>query len=131
LCRNDRTFLEELTISDIIDQIEAEVLEAIVRADVALLERLLHPAFTYIHSNGHLETRDDLVNVIGTGARVWSKAVAERVSRVDHRDLAATLSRVRVGLVYEGRDYQTQLVLTAVYAKKDGGRVVAWHGWHA
>lgn len=116
---------------DLIDSLEDGVVSGILRQNIPELENLIHPDFTYTHTDGSVETRSELLGVIADGARRWTSAKLERMRRIDSGELTTTLSRLSIELRYLGNSYQIEQVLVAAFSKRGTGRLVAWHGWHA
>jgi|KBSSwiStaDraftv2_1062776.scaffolds.fasta_scaffold330551_3 hypothetical protein len=118
-------------MTDAIDSLEDGVVSGILCQDVSVLENLIHPDFTYTHTDGSVETRSELLRVISEGARSWASAKLQRMRRIDCGELATTLSRLNIELLYQGSAYQIEMVLAAAFSKRGTGQLVAWHGWHA
>ena len=106
---------------------DAERVRALLANDFAALERVLADDLTYVHSNGHLDTKKTYIDVLRSGA---TRYLTMDMSDVSVRALgeAAVINatfnaRVQVG----DREINPTPRVLIVYARRDGRwQMVAW-----
>ena len=113
---------DEVLVADL------ERIEAMIAADPARLEAILHPLLTYTHSNGLIDTRDSLVESL-VAARVDYRAIAPLDPSVRVLgDTAVITTRAQLEVAAGGQVLDLDSVYTAVYQREAGGwRLVAYH----
>lgn len=97
--------------------------QAMIQRDTAALGRLLHEDLTYVHSNGKLETKADVIKAIGAGT-----------SPIQSLDISALKTRVygntalmngKMTLAHSATDIVKLDVLHVWMKTNDGWKLVA------
>jgi uncharacterized protein (TIGR02246 family) len=107
---------------------DARRVEALLANDIDAVDRLFADELTYVHSNGHLDTKETFLNGLRSGA---SRYLAMEMSDVEVRAYGAAAvltakftARVRVG---GDREVNPTPRVLAVYVKRDGRwQMAAW-----
>jgi uncharacterized protein (TIGR02246 family) len=100
---------------------------AMVKGDVAALERLLADDLTYTHSNGTVETKQQFLASITAKTLEYRAIEAEDVKVSLHGDTAILTGRAAVKVVNGGREMDLSLRFTAVYIREGGQwKLAAW-----
>ncbi len=118
----------EASVEAVVRALEAQRVEAVLKADTAALERILGPELTYMHSSGVLDTKESFLASLSSG-RMKYEGFDESDLRVRvHGDAAVLTGRVTARVQRGGDHLVLDLALTAVYARAEdaGWRLVAW-----
>ncbi len=110
-----------------IRQQEVRRFEAIVRGDLAALERILSDDLSYTHATGVFETKAEFLDKLKSGQLKYEAFAPEdiRVRVYGTTGVVTGIARVRVQV--KGELLQFQLRFTDVYVKKDDRwQMVAW-----
>jgi ketosteroid isomerase-like protein len=111
-------------------QLERERVEALVRADIKALDRILSDDLTYTHSTGRVDTKASLIDSIKSGTQKYEAMDHTDISVRLFRDVAVMsgTSAVKVrsgGPSAELRSFQIRFI--NVYVKQTGRwQMVAW-----
>ena len=107
---------------------ERERIGAMVTADGAWLERVLHEELVFTHSNGLVDTRASLIANL-TDGRVDYRSIEPRNREVRILEDTAILSaKVRIVVHVDGRRLVLDSAYTAVYIRDgDRWRLAAYH----
>lgn len=108
-------------------RLEQQRVEALVRADVATLDRILSDDLSYIHSSGKLDTKAEFIDSIKSGAMKYSQMDHEGVSVRMLPDLALISGRSAVRVAANAQQLSFQIRFIAAYARREGRwQMVAW-----
>ena len=101
---------------------------AMTAADPAALGPLLSPELRYSHSNGAVDTKASLLELIGGKAtRYISYRPVERGVRFASREIALEHGRAEVVLEKDGKQTEATFLFLAVWRFEDGGwRFLEW-----
>jgi ketosteroid isomerase-like protein len=114
-------------VERVIRQIDNERVEAMLRSDIAVLDRICAADLIYTHSNGIVETKDQWIESIKSGAQRYKMFDRDDVQVRIYGDAAILTGRSKVSVTSKGQDKSFQLRFTAVYVKQQGRwQFVAW-----
>ncbi len=100
--------------------------KALLAKDISVLVKLLHPKATYGHSNGWVETTDEVIKDIRTGYLVYEKLETTNTSFVVEKDWATVRMRVAVKGMVKDTPFEMQLYVLQVWKRmKSGWQLVA------
>lgn len=100
---------------------------AMVKGDVAALERLLADDLTYTHSNGTVETKQQFLASIRAKTLEYRVIEAEDVQVRVHGEAAIVTGRAAVKVATGGREMDLSLRFTALYIREGGAwKLAAW-----
>jgi hypothetical protein len=95
--------------------------KALLAKDSVVLMRLLHPQVTYGHSNGWVETRQDVIRDLRTGYLVYEKFESSNIRITTGDDWAS----VRMNALAKGevnkKAFEMQLYVLQVWKKMKNG----------
>lgn len=109
---------------------EADRVAFLEARDYDALEALMTPTSTYTHSNGLMDTRDQLLETLRSGAVIYRS--------LDHHDLQVRFAAPTVAIIngssdlvvnVEGEDRDVYLRFTIVYVKE--GDTWSFEAWHS
>jgi ketosteroid isomerase-like protein len=107
--------------------IEKQRFAAMLAADVAALDRLLSPDLTYTHSSARVETKQEYIEAIKTGASKYKVIEPEDIRVRVYGSTAVLTGRCRFEVTSGGQDLKLRVRYTDVYVNRDGAwRMVAW-----
>jgi uncharacterized protein (TIGR02246 family) len=107
--------------------IERQRFAAMLAADVAALDRILAPDLTYTHSSSKLETKQEFIEAIKTGASKYKVIEPEDIRVRVYGSTAVLTGRCRFEVTSGGQELKPRVRFTDVYVKSDGAwRMVAW-----
>lgn len=93
--------------------------EALLGNDIALVDGLLAPELTYIHSNGARQTKAEYLQPLAAGKVLYKSIVASDQQIQIVGDAAVVTGTVKL-LVNTGFDRSMEAIYTEVYVKRDG-----------
>jgi len=100
---------------------------ALLENDFAALEALLGDDLTYVHSNGHLDTKSSYIEGLRSGA---SRYLSMDMADVNVRalgDIAVINAKFDARVLARGTEVNPKPRVLIVYAKRDGRwQMVAW-----
>jgi hypothetical protein len=94
--------------------------EAMVGEDIATLELLLAADATYTHSNGRVQTRDELLGVLVDGSVDYRSIIVSSESVRVYGTVAVVTGEQRIEVSADGQLIKSQSSFTSVYAVIDG-----------
>jgi ketosteroid isomerase-like protein len=104
---------------------------AMVERDLEALGALLADELTYTHSNGRVETKEQFLAALASGALEYLAIVSEGESAVRlyaDGEVGLIAGAARVTVRTGGREGAVTLRYTSVYVHRDGRwQLVAWH----
>jgi len=107
--------------------IERQRFAAMLAADVAALDRLLAPDLTYTHSSAKVETKQEYIEAIKTGASKYKVIEPEDIRVRVYGSTAVLTGYCQFEVTSGGQELKLRVRFTDVYVKNDGAwRMVAW-----
>lgn len=102
--------------------------QAMILKDTQMLNSILDSNLIYIHSNGLLEFKSDMLYSISKGKIVYRKAVfLERILFLHSQTKRVFRGRVLITGTYEGHEFEVKLAFTSMYhCTKKGCKLVYW-----
>lgn len=100
--------------------LDAERTRAMVAGDVAALERIFAAGATYTHSNGRLETKNEFLDAIRSGARQYKSMVARDVVAREVGGAVILTGKASGEVEVGGKPIGLSLLFTAIYAETSG-----------
>jgi uncharacterized protein (TIGR02246 family) len=108
-------------------QVEARRYDAMVRGDLAALGELLAEDLTYTHSHGGVETKEQFLANLESGALRYRSISTDAVAIRVYGEAAVVTGAAVLEVTVGGREVTAPARFTAVYARADGRwRLVAW-----
>ena len=117
--------------SDALAATHARRFEAMVGRDLDALGELLADELTYAHSNGKVETKEEFLAALESGALQYLEIAAageSTIRRYGDGTVGVITGPARVRVRIGEREGEVTLVYTSVYVHRDGRwQLVAWH----
>ena len=108
--------------------LDEQRIAAILKKDVAMLDRLMTDDFTYTHQGGVTESKADYLKEMTSGNGVFTSLVLSGVTLRMLGDTAVMTGRCDMTAVREGRDLAIPMHFTSIYTRMSGRwRWVLWH----
>jgi ketosteroid isomerase-like protein len=112
------------TLADEVKQMEKRYTDALMKKDLATLEKIWSHGYTFINGQGKLLSRAERLENVKTGAtEIQSTEERDVQVRVYGDDAAVLVSHVTLNARYSGREASGEYRHTAVWIKAAGG----WH----
>jgi hypothetical protein len=99
----------------------AKLDKALVEKDTVTLKQLLHKDATYGHSNGWVETKDDVIKDLATGKLAYKKITSKDVKWEANKDWATMRSTTKLKYVMNGSEVDLKLHVLQVWLKTNKG----------
>jgi ketosteroid isomerase-like protein len=120
--------------SEVTAAVEREVLEtdtrrvqALLSNDFAALEDLLADDLTYVHSNGHLDTKDTYIGVLRSGATRYLSMEMSGLSVRADGNAAVVAGTFEARVQTRNGEMNPKPRVLIVYVKRDGRwQMLAW-----
>lgn len=102
--------------------------DAMVKGDLAALERMLHDDLTYVHSNARRETKAEFLNALKTGTLKYVAIDPVEISvRTFGPTFAVIVGHVRIKTFSQGKENPFVIRYTDVWVQRDGRwQMAAW-----
>jgi len=101
-------------------KLETDRAAAVVKGDVATLEKQTSDDYTLINMNGQMSDKSQMVNAFKTGqSKLTSDALSDMKVRV-YGNTAVITGKADVNGTLGGKDATGQIMFTRVYVKKGG-----------
>ena len=106
---------------------DAGRVKALLENDLAALDALLGDDLTYVHSNGHLDTKATYIEGLRSGSsRYLTMDMSEMTVRATS-DTAVINAKFDARVLVRGREINPTPRVLIVYAKRDGRwQMIAW-----
>jgi hypothetical protein len=95
--------------------------KALMEKDTATLKQLLHKNLTYGHSNGWVETKDDVIKDLGSGKLVYHTIKSDSITWKTDANWASMRSKTRVEVSLNGNRMELNLHILEVWLKTNRG----------
>lgn len=107
-------------------KLEQQWEDALIKSDVAALEKLYGDAIVYTHSNGHVDSKSTYIGAIKSGATKYQSMKRDEIKVGVYGNAAVVTCHWEVHVLANGNKIDTNARYTHVYAKqKDGWKLVA------
>jgi ketosteroid isomerase-like protein len=114
-----------ITVQEIV-LLEQTWADAVFRADLPALERILSDNVTYIHGTGNLETKQHFINSLRSGDRKYFPLILEDLNVRVFPEAAVVTGRYNLRLLSKGREISNVNRYTHMYVRTpEGLRLVA------
>jgi ketosteroid isomerase-like protein len=101
-------------------KLEIDRAAAVVKGDIAALEKVTSDVYTLINMNGKMSDKSQMVGGIKSGqTKLTSDELSDLKVRV-YGDTAVITGKADVKGTFGGKDATGQIAFTRVYVKKDG-----------
>ena len=108
------------SVEEQLKKLETDRAAAVVKGDVATLEKQTSDDYTLINMNGQMSDKSQMVNNFKTGqTKLASNDVSDMKVRV-YGNTAVITGKVDVAGTMAGKDTKAQIMFTRVYVKKGG-----------
>lgn len=101
-------------------QVEDQRADAYVRGDPAILERVIADDCTYVHANGKVETKAEVIAGFKKKDRDYQSIERDEVLVRVFGGAGVVTGRNTIKAIYQGKEYVVQNRFVRVYAKRDG-----------
>ena len=105
-------------IEQAIIQLEKEWVEALVKTDVAVLERIYSDSLTYTHSNSLTDSKASYIANLKTGKTKYESLEREEVKVRVYGNTALHTSKTNIKLVTNGQPSAFSVKMLHVYVKE-------------
>src|SRR5690349_6486355 len=95
--------------------------KALVEKDTVTLKQLLHKNVTYGHSNGWVETKDDVLRDLASGKLVYYAFKSDSLAWQTEANWASVRSRTKVEVSMNGNRMEMNLHVLEVWLKTNKG----------
>ncbi|MBO6785077.1 MAG: nuclear transport factor 2 family protein [Alphaproteobacteria bacterium] len=109
-----------MSAEDDILQLEERRATAMVAADTAALDEIMHEELTYMHSTGGADTKAMYLDGVGTGAFDYQKVDAEDRTIKIHGDIALVFFHMKADIIIRGNPRFLDNRVLAVYVREGG-----------
>lgn len=99
----------------------------VVQRDYAGLEKLLGDQLIYAHATGAVESKDEYIGRLRSGAQKYNKVEHEKIRVVVYGDSAVTHSAVRMTGTSNGKPFNDHVMMLNVWEKQAGSWRLAAH----
>ena len=107
-------------VEEQLKKIETDRAAAVVKGDVATLEKQTSDDYTLINMNGQMSGKSQMVNAFKSGqSKLTSDELSDMTVRV-YGDTAVITGKADVKGILAGKDATGQIMFTRVYVKKGG-----------
>lgn len=101
---------------------------ALVTGDADVLDRLMTPDFTYVHSSGTLDTREFFLDAFRSGRRKYTHYSAEGVKSRTYPGTVVTGGLTHIRLNPRGEEMKIEARFISVWVEQGGTwKMAAWH----
>lgn len=101
-------------------QIEKRRAKAMVAADTATLDEIMHEELTYMHSTGGADTKASYIEGVGSGAFDYKKVDADDRTIKIHGDIAMVFYHMKADVVIRGNPRFLDNRVLSVYVREGG-----------
>ena len=104
-----------------VEKAERDWAAAVVKSDIATLERLLATDLVYTHSSGNRDTRASFIETARTGKLRYEKLDHQKIGvQMIKGDVAFVAARAEVRVVSGGKPVDMRVSLLHVWVKRQG-----------
>ena len=100
---------------------EAKLNKALILKDTSVLKQLLHKDVSYGHSNGWVETKNDVINDLVNGALAYKKIETKDVKWIVTNNVATLRNTSDIDYVKDGKAGQLHMHVVQVWLKTNKG----------
>ena len=116
------TFAQPSSLKETVVKLE----KALVAKDTTALKQLLHQDLTYGHSNGWIETKEDIIKNLTSGKLIYHKIESDSVGWKTGANWASRRSHTKIEATLNGNALHLNLHVLQVWLKtKQGWQLVA------
>ena len=101
--------------------------KAVVSRDMAALDRILGDKLIYAHATGAIESKEDYLGRLRSGAQKYDSIQHESIRVVPYGNCAVSHSIVRMTGVSNGKPFNDHVMMLNVWEKQDGSWRLAAH----
>jgi hypothetical protein len=95
--------------------------KALIEKDTATLKQILHKDVTYGHSNGWVETKEDVIKDVASGKLVYYKIKSDSITWKTDANWASMRSRTMAEVSVSGNRMELKLHVLEVWLKTNKG----------
>ena len=99
----------------------AKLDRALIAKDTFVLKQLLHKDATYGHSNGWVETKDEVIKDLITGKLAYSKIDTKNIKWIVNNNIATMRNNADISFELEGKSGELHLHVVQVWLKTNKG----------
>ena len=99
----------------------AKLDKALIGKDTTTLKQLLHKNVTYGHSNGWVETKEDVIKDLASGKLVYYSIKSDSVTWKTDGNWASMRSKTKAGVSVNGNRIELNLHVLEVWLKTNKG----------
>ena len=110
-----------------IKELEKERFRAMIKVDIASLDRILADDLTYTHTNGWLQTKEELMSSLKSNELNYKSAITNDVVVRTYGTSAVVTGTALMKVESQEQEYNLRIRFIDVYVKKGGNwQMVAW-----
>jgi hypothetical protein len=120
-------WFQALGQADEVDQLHRQKFKMMISQKTDLLQELFDDQLTYTHSNGWIETKDEVISNITSGKLQYHQVeiLQAQVRYYEQTAVVNGVANFKVSL--DGKEMELRLVYTEVYVNQDGWKLVSRH----
>ena len=108
-------------------QLDSQRMQAMINADVDALKPILADDMTYVHTTTALDTKQSLLDALGSGTLNYQSMVTDDVKVRVYGDTAIVTGAAKIQVISRGQPNTFGVRFTDVYTNRDGRwQMVAW-----
>ena len=110
-----------------IRDLEAQRFQAMEKADVETLDRIMSDDLIYTHASGLRQTKFDVIGTLGSSEMKYESITPYDVQVRMHNDTAIVAGRATINIKARGEKESFEICYLDVYVKQEGRwQMVAW-----
>ena len=108
-------------------ELEGKRCQAMIEVDTVILDSILADELTYTHTNGWLQTKEELMSTLESGELNYTSAITNDVVVRTYETSAVVTGTASMKVESQEKEYSLRISFIDVYVKKNGSwQMVAW-----
>ena len=108
-------------------ELEGKRFQAMIEVDTVILDSILADELTYTHTNGWLQTKEELMSTLESGELNYTSAITNDVVVRTYETSAVVTGTALMKVESQEKEYNLRISFIDVYVKKNGSwQMVAW-----
>ena len=108
-------------------ELEGKRFQAMIEVDTVILDSILADELTYTHTNGWLQTKEELMSTLESGELNYTSAITNDVVVRTYETSAIVTGTASMKVESQEKEYNLRISFIDVYVKKNGyWQMVAW-----
>ena len=107
--------------------LDSQRMQAMINADIDALKLILADDMTYVHTTTALDTKQSLLDALGSGTLNYQSMITDDVKVRVYGDTAIVTGAAKIQVISRGQPNTFGVRFTDVYTNRDGRwQMVAW-----